>query len=197
MILSIVKLIKRIVESLTKNFRICDDLINHEGFYNRHKFVRFFISILFGAFMSIILLVVNSIAMKIEFNSIMVLLLVLLCSLVSGFSIHFRCILTLIGFESFSRGGRNFFRAALIMALVVGPVNNIVVNSIELARTLECSVNLAYEVTLTKYKLMFRPYSNAVGKLQFNEIEGKFDLLSRKIENIAEKVAEREKNESE
>jgi hypothetical protein len=196
MLLSIVKLIKKINKSLTKNSRFFDDLVNHEGFYNRHKFIRFFISTLFGAFMSIILLLVNSIAMKIDFNSIMVLLLVLLCSLISGFSVNFRCILTLIGFESFSRGGRNFFRAALIIVLVVGPVNNIVVNSIELVRTFECSMNLAYEVTLTKYKLMFQPYVNAIGKLNFNNVEGKYDLLSRKIENIVEKVIEHEKDES-
>lgn len=193
----ITKLTRKFIRNLREKFQIIDELLcNERGHSNhQHRRLKFLIAASYGIFFATTLIALISISMKMKisrFSIVISLLLVLVCALLSGLSVQFRCILTLIGFECFGRGGRNFFKASLIVSLLLGPINDIVVNSMEIRRTLECSAFLAYNLTLTKYNLMFRPFTNAIHQLNFGSMEEKFDEISRRIEPIMKEIEERD-----
>lgn len=196
-ILLITKLTKKFIKNLREKFQIIDVLLSNERehLFNQHRRLKFVISAFYGIFFATILIALLSVLMRMKISSISIvvsLLFVLFCALSSGLSLQFRCILTLIGFECLGRGGRNFFKASLIVLLVLGPINGIVVNSMEVRRALGCSAFLAYNLTLTKYNLMFRPFTNAIHQLNFTAMEEKVDGISKRIEPIMNEIEERD-----
>ena len=57
----------------------------------------------------------------------------------------------------FGKAGRSFIAAFAIIFLLSGPVDNIVVNCREVARSLSCLAQLLANHTITKWKLRLSP----------------------------------------
>jgi hypothetical protein len=73
-----------------------------------------------------------------------------------------RCI-TLLAMPIFcGRAGRRVLQAVVIAYILAGPVQNLATNGREVARVFSCSVSLTYNLTKTRFELMFLPFAEAV-----------------------------------
>ncbi|KAK7110002.1 E3 ubiquitin-protein ligase DCST1-like [Littorina saxatilis] len=83
-----------------------------------------------------------------------------------AFSVQVRCIMLLVIPTFFSRAGRSLIAALAIILLLSGPVDNIVTNCREMARSLSCLAELLANHTLAKWKLRLNPLKETIQSLQ-------------------------------
>ncbi|XP_073996960.1 ubiquitin protein ligase sneaky isoform X2 [Rhodnius prolixus] len=95
-------------------------------------------------------------------------------------SSQLRCTV-LLTFPNFgSKTGRSTLRALAIAYIIAGPVANLTTNAAEVVRTFACTTSLTYNLTKTKYVLMFKPFQNALMNLKADTSEVKETLNSIK-----------------
>ncbi|KAL1514090.1 hypothetical protein ABEB36_003409 [Hypothenemus hampei] len=88
-------------------------------------------------------------------------------------SSQIRCI-TLLSFPSFGgRVGRSVLKALVIAFIISGPIENISNNSKEVVRVFACTASLTFNLTKTRYSLMFKPFAEAIFgiKTEINEVK--------------------------
>lgn len=66
------------------------------------------------------------------------------------------CILTIPTF--FGRAGRSVLRALIFGYVIAGPLFNLLFNTKEVIRTFGCTSQLTYNLTKTRFDLMFKPF---------------------------------------
>ncbi|XP_050520484.1 protein sneaky [Daktulosphaira vitifoliae] len=93
----------------------------------------------------------------------------------------------------------------LIFAYVIGgPMNNIAVNGSEVIRVFTCSGSLAYNLTKTRYELMFKPFQEAIFNLRadtnevketINSVNDVIDPIKQEFESDEEEIVLHESND--
>lgn len=106
------------------------------------------------------------------------------CSL----SLHFRCILLLSILEGCGKAGRIIVKVSVIFLILTGSISNIVENSKEIARVFSCSTFLTYNLTKTKFDLMFKPFFHAFSKVDLNEVQMNLQQITTVISPIIREV---------
>ncbi|XP_029042861.1 protein sneaky [Osmia bicornis bicornis] len=167
-------------------FHICYDPIG------THKKSRAFIGFFLGFFMSVLLY--EGIIVDLNFDRYTSLslagIIVSMMSIGCASSIQVRCVCILTIPAFFGRSGRSMLRALVLGYVIAGPLFNLVYNTKEVMRTFACTSQLTYNLTKTRFDLMFKPFQQAIlaMKADANEIKDTLssvrDLMSPIVEEI-------------
>lgn len=105
---------------------------------------------------------------------------VIICStlcLMLGFGLAFssqiRCI-TFLSFPNFGgKVGRGVLKALVIAFIISGPIENLTDNGKEVVRVFACTASLTFNLTKTRFELMFKPFVDAIFgiKADINEVK--------------------------
>lgn len=64
------------------------------------------------------------------------------------------------------KSGQRVLVAMVFAYVMAGPLNNITINGSEVIRVFTCSGSLVYNLTKTRYELMFKPFQEALFNLK-------------------------------
>ncbi|XP_076235359.1 protein sneaky [Calliopsis andreniformis] len=167
-------------------FHICYDPIG------THKKSRAVIGFLLGFFMAVLfyeLIIVDLQFDKYTSFSLAVILTTML-SIGCATSIQVRCVCLLTIPAFFGRSGRSMLRALVLGYLIAGPFFNLMYNIKEVVRTFACTSQLTYNLTKTRFDLMFKPFQQAILAMKEDADEVKETLASVRelISPIVEEV---------
>lgn len=165
----------------------------HDLFFaeSEQRVLKFFLSFTYGFAIGVLL---HMFVFSIKFSHEWKLLLALvLCALFTCFLhtfIQFRCISVLFWFEMFGKAGRNLIKPVVIALIILGPVNNIITNGKEVARVLECTAFLTYNLTRTKFDLAIKPFTNAFAHMDesLSDVKKKFEEIRKVVDPIYQEV---------
>lgn len=153
------------------------------------KLVLFVYGVLIGCLLyGLIILPIKFVPRKVFFytGAVAVTLLGFGCAISS----QIRCISILILLGFCGKAGRSVLRTIIFTFVLIGPIENIIVNSKEVVRVFSCSTALTYNLTRTKYDLLTSPFSDALLHLQANlsQIQDNFQLIKDIVEPIKHEV---------
>ncbi|KYM76230.1 DC-STAMP domain-containing protein 1 [Atta colombica] len=193
-----INLCGRLIEGMRRNFlkyylkkcptlfHICYDPIG------THRKARAFIGFLFGFVAAVVLY--EGIIVDLQFDTYTSIflgaILVVMLSIGCASSIQVRCICLLTIPTFLGRSGRNVLRAIILGYIIAGPIFNLTYNAKEVVRTFACTLQLTYNLTETRFDLMFKPFQQAVlaMKTDTNELKDTLssvrDLMSPIVEEI-------------
>ncbi|XP_012231524.1 protein sneaky [Linepithema humile] len=167
-------------------FHICYDPIG------THRKARTFIGFLFGLVAAVVLY--EGIIVDLQFDAYTSIslgaILVVMLSIGCASSIQVRCICLLTIPTFLGRSGRNVLRALVLGYVIAGPIFNLTYNGKEVVRTFACTTQLTYNLSKTRYDLMFKPFQQAVLAIKADASELKDtlssvrDLMSPIVEEI-------------
>ncbi|XP_014288715.1 protein sneaky [Halyomorpha halys] len=104
--------------------------------------------------------------------------ILLLLSVGCAISSQLRCT-CLLTFPAFcGRAGRGALKALVIAYVIAGPVTNLTANTKEVIRSFACTVTLTYNLTKTRFVLMFKPFQEALMGVKVDTSEIKETLNS-------------------
>ncbi|KZC06683.1 PREDICTED: DC-STAMP domain-containing protein 1-like [Dufourea novaeangliae] len=167
-------------------FHICYDPIG------THKKSRAFVGFLFGLSLAIILY--EFVIVDLHFDKYTSFALcIIICVMLSvgcASSIQIRCVCALTIPAFFGRSGRSVLRALVFGYVIAGPLFNMVYNAKEVVRTFACTSQLTYNLTKTRFDLMFKPFQQALLAMKTDGEEIKDALSSVKdlVSPIVEEV---------
>lgn len=185
-----IQVIQNIFFKCIKRFPSLKNLIyDSETHYFLRKLVLFIFGILVGWMLyGLVLLPITLIPQKllIYFGAVSVTLLGLGCA----FSIQVRCISILILLGFCGKAGRSVLRTIIFTFILVGPIDNIIVNTKEVVRVFSCSTSLTYNLTKAKFDLLTSPFSDSLFNLEKNlsQIQQNFKLIKDVVEPIKHEV---------
>lgn len=115
----------------------------------------------------------------------------LLICLMLGFGIAFssqiRCI-SLLAIPNFGgRSGRSVLKALVFAYIISGPIENLASNGKEVVRVFGCTTSLTYNLTRTRFELMFKPFKQALFGLKTEAHEIKDTI--RTIRDVSAPIA--------
>ncbi|KAJ8920140.1 hypothetical protein NQ315_011799 [Exocentrus adspersus] len=90
-----------------------------------------------------------------------------------AFSSQIRCI-TCLTFPNFGgRVGRSVLKALVVAFIIAGPVENLANNGKEVVRVFACTASLTFNLTKTRFELMYKPFTEAIFgmKRDVNEVK--------------------------
>lgn len=142
---------------------------------NRHGKIKCIFSFIFGALLGA--LFYELIIIDLDFTEYLGLLIGLVISFSLAVSLaisrQIRCI-ALLSFPTIGgHAGRGVLMALIVAYVIAGPVANLATNGKEVARTFSCTTSLTFNLTKTRFELMFKPFQNALlgMKTDANEIK--------------------------
>ncbi|XP_044013553.1 protein sneaky, partial [Aphidius gifuensis] len=157
-----------------KLYHICFDPIGE------HKKIRSLFGFFLGLILSIIFYI--TIIIDLEFDKYTTLVLggivIIMLSIGCASSIQVRCISILTIPVFFGRAGRAMLKALVLGYVIAGPIFNLTYNGKEVVRTFACSTQLTYNLTKTRFDLMFKPFQQAMKSMKSNANEVKDTLAS-------------------
>ncbi|XP_014473402.1 PREDICTED: DC-STAMP domain-containing protein 1 [Dinoponera quadriceps] len=172
-------------------FHICYDPIG------THRKARAFVGFLFGFSAAVVLY--EGIIVDLQFDmytsAILGAILVAMLSIGCASSIQIRCICLLTIPTFLGRSGRNVLRALVLGYIIAGPIFNLTYNGKEVVRTFACTVQLTYNLSKTRYDLMFGPFQQAVLAMKADASELK-DILSS-VKDVMSPIVEEIEGEEE
>ncbi|KOC61897.1 DC-STAMP domain-containing protein 1 [Habropoda laboriosa] len=180
------KFLNYYVTSCPSLFRICYDPIG------AHRKTRAFVGFFLGFFMGVIFY--EYIIVDLQFDPYVtaclggVVIIMLSIGCASSIQVRCVCILTIPAF--FGRAGRSMLRALIFGYIIAGPLFNLVYNAKEVVRTFSCTSQLTYNLTKTRFDLMFGPFQQAIlaMKADANEVKDTLssvrDLMGPVVEEI-------------
>lgn len=140
-----------------------------------HKTLKRVVGFIYGIFLGI--LFYNFILVDLDFTEDAAFFVGLTICLMLAFGIAFssqiRCI-TCLTFPSFGgKVGRSVLKAMVVAFIISGPVENLANNGKEVVRTFACTTSLTYNLTKTKFELMYKPFTQAIFgmKTDVNEVK--------------------------
>lgn len=93
-------------------------------------------------------------------------------------SSHVRCI-TLLSVPIFGgRAGRGVLKAIVFAYIIAGPIENLSNNGREVVRVFSCTTSLTFNLTKTRFELMFKPFTQALFGLKSDVTEVKDTIRS-------------------
>nr|XP_018899691.1 PREDICTED: DC-STAMP domain-containing protein 1 [Bemisia tabaci] len=154
-----------------------DEVVNSDE--NEHRVAKKFSAFIFGLLIG--LLLYEIIVVDLQFDALTAYVLGASISLILAFgnaiSSQIRC-MTLLSLPSFCGGsGQSVVQALIVAYLIAGPVTNLAVNSREVVRVFACSTELTYNLTKTRFSLMFKPFKTAISQMRA-DTTGVKDTLS-------------------
>ncbi|XP_031831854.1 protein sneaky isoform X2 [Nomia melanderi] len=167
-------------------FHICYDPIG------THRKSRAFIGFLYGFSMAVLLYECIIVDLRFDKYTSFALAIILATMLSVGCasSIQMRCICALTIPAFFGRSGRSMLRALVFGYIIAGPLFNMVYNAKEVVRSFACTSQLTYNLTKTRFDLMFKPFQQAILSMKSDGEEIKDtlssirDLMSPIVEEI-------------
>ena len=105
-----------------------------------------------------------------------------------SFSIQFRCILLLSVLEATGKAGQNVLKVVILFLILTGSIRNTVQNSKEVARAFSCTTYLTYNLTKTKFDLIYMPFLHAFSKVDINEVQTNLQQITDVIFPIIQEV---------
>lgn len=120
-------------------------------------------------------------------------------SLMLGFGIAFssqiRCI-SLLSLPTFcGKAGRGVLKTLVLAFIISGPIQNLTNNGKEVVRVFACTTELTFNLTKTRFELMFKPFAQALYSMKTDADEIKDTI--RSIRDVASPIAGELENESE
>ncbi|XP_078050611.1 protein sneaky isoform X1 [Augochlora pura] len=178
-------------------FHVCYDPIG------THRKARAFAGFLLGFTMAVVLY--RFIIVDLRFDKYtsfgLAVGLVTMMSIGCAASIQVRCICVLTIPAFFGRSGRSVLRALVFGYIIAGPLFNMAYNAKEVMRSFACTSQLTYNLTKTRFDLMFKPFQQAVLAMKSDGEEIKEtlssvrDLMSPIVEEIEGEEEMRRLNE--
>lgn len=111
----------------------------------------------------------------------------LMLALGIAFSSQIRCI-ALLSIPSFcGKSGRGVLKALVLAYIISGPINNLSNNGKEVVRVFACTASLTYNLTKTRFELMFKPFTQALFGMKADVTEVKDTL--RSIRDVSAPIA--------
>ncbi|CAH1115014.1 unnamed protein product [Psylliodes chrysocephalus] len=164
---------------------------------NEHKHLKRTFGFFFGVILGI--LFYKFIIVDLEFTEdaglIVGGILCLMLAIGYGFSSQIRCIICL-SFPNFGgKVGRSVLKAVVIAFVIAGPVENMTNNGREVVRVFACTASLTFNMTKTRFELMFKPFTQAIFgmKTDMNEVK---DTI-RSIKDVSAPITGEVEDESE
>lgn len=112
-----------------------------------------------------------------------------------AFSSQIRCI-SLLAIPSFSgKAGRGVLKALVLAFIISGPIQNLTNNGKEVVRVFACTTQLTFNLTKTRFELMFKPFAQAIYGMKTDADEIKDTI--RSIRDVAAPLAGEFENENE
>lgn len=112
-----------------------------------------------------------------------------------AFSSQIRCI-SLLAIPSFcGKAGRGVLKALVLAFIISGPIQNLTDNGKEVVRVFACTTQLTFNLTKTRFELMFKPFAQAIHSMKTDAEEIKDTI--RSIRDIASPLAGEFENEEE
>ncbi|KAK9310033.1 hypothetical protein QLX08_000508 [Tetragonisca angustula] len=162
-----------------------------------HKKSRAFIGFLLGFFLGVLLY--ECIIIDLQFDPYTSVCLggivITMLSIGCAVSIQVRCICILTIPAFFGRAGRSMLRALILGYVIAGPLFNLVYNAKEVVRTFGCTTQLTYNLTKTRFDLMFKPFQQAILAMKADSNEIKETLSS--VRDLMSPIVEEVEGESE
>ncbi|XP_043271509.1 protein sneaky-like [Venturia canescens] len=181
---------KNILASYLKNFpslfHLCYDPIG------THKKARAVVGFFLGLFLGIVFYV--GIILDLEFDRYTSLALgaivIVLLSIGCASSIQVRCVCLLMIPAFFGRAGRSVLKALVLGYVIAGPIFNLSYNGKEVVRTFACTSQLTYNLTKTRFDLMFKPFQQALFgmKADINEVKDTLTSVRELMSPIVEEL---------
>lgn len=170
----------------------CEEL----HFENRFKALRLALTALYGVAIGFLIFIcsVAPFNFSIKISLAVVSAICVTCSVLCIFSLRFRCVSVLFWLEALGKAGRNFIKTLVFMLVLLGPVSNVIQNTKECGRVLECTAYLTYNLTKTKFDLAVKPFTNAFAKMNQNLSEAQTKLQD--VRNIVQPIYEEIENKS-
>lgn len=173
--------------SFTKLRRFCFKKckILHNLFFteeHRHKHLKSFCGFFYGILLGV--LFYKFILIDLNFTEGAALIVGSTICLMLGFGIAYssqiRCI-TLLTFPNFGgKVGRGVLKAMVIAFIISGPIENLTDNGREVVRVFACTASLTFNLTKTRFELMFKPFVEAIFGIKADIKEVKDTLRSIK-----------------
>lgn len=162
-----------------------------------HKTLKRVVGFIYGFFLGI--LFYNFILVDLNFTEDAAFFVGLTICLMLAFGIAFssqiRCIICLT-FPSFGgKVGRSVLKTMVVAFVISGPVDNLASNGKEVVRMFACTATLSYNLTKTKFELMYKPFTEAIFgmKTDVNEVK---DTI-RSIKDVSAPITGEIEDESE
>lgn len=173
--------------SFTKLKRMClkKSKILHHLFFtddHQHKQLKRSCGFIYGIILGI--LFYKFILAELNFTEGASLIVGAVICLMLGFGIAFssqiRCI-TLLTFPNFGgKVGRGVLKSLVIAFIISGPIENLTNNGREVVRVFACTASLTFNLTKTRFELMFKPFIEAIFGIKADVNEVKDTLRSIK-----------------
>lgn len=173
--------------SFTKLKRIClrKSRILHNLLFtdeHQHKTLKRICGFIYGFFLGI--LFYKFILVDLNFTAgasiIVGAIICLMLAFGIAFSSQIRCI-TLLTFPNFGgKVGRGVLKAMVITFVIAGPIENLTNNGREVVRAFACTASLTFNITKTRFELMFKPFVDAIFGIKADVKEVKDTLRSIK-----------------
>ncbi|KAJ8972541.1 hypothetical protein NQ314_000128 [Rhamnusium bicolor] len=149
---------------------------------HEHKALKRFVGFSYGIFLGI--LFYNFILVDLNFTEDAAFIVGTTICMMLGFGIAFssqiRCI-TCLTFPSFGgKVGRSVLKAMVVAFIISGPVENLANNGKEVVRVFACTASLTFNLTKTRFELMFKPFTQAIFGMKTDVNEVKDTLRSIK-----------------
>ncbi|XP_025193978.1 E3 ubiquitin-protein ligase DCST1 [Melanaphis sacchari] len=160
----------------------------------------------YGFFLSLILY--HFVIVDLEFTEqtthLMGIIIGLFLSIGHAISQQVRC-LGLLAMPTFcDKSGQRVLVTMVFAYVMAGPLNNIMKNGSEVIRVFTCSSSLVYNLTKTRYELMFKPFQEALFNLKaetneiketINSINDVIDPIRQEFESDSDSIVLHERND--
>lgn len=104
-----------------------------------------------------------------------------------AFSSQIRCI-SLLAIPSFcGKAGRGILKALVLAYIISGPISNLTNNGKEVVRVFSCTTSLTFNLTKTRFELMFKPFTQALFGMKADVAEVKDTI--RSIRDVSAPIA--------
>ena len=176
------RLIGVLVLKTSKKYDFINDII-----FEAHKYKTFktIVSFIYGLLLGLLLYKFALYPTELSFfrSTLVAGTCCLVFAVSSSCSVKFRVVSVLIWLEIFGKASRKFIKALVIASIIVGPLNNIILNSKELVRVIECTTYLHFNLSKTKFDLAVKPFTNA-----FSNIEQEIKDVTSSFHKVQEVV---------
>ncbi|CAB0031232.1 unnamed protein product [Trichogramma brassicae] len=167
-------------------FHLCFD---PKGKHDRaRKFASFLLGFALGLFLYEFVVKDFQIEVHVNISVSLTLCFGLATASAKSLKIRCTCLLTIPG--ALGRAGRSALKALLIGWIIAGPILNLTHNGKEVMRSFACSTQLAFNLTKTKYDLMFRPFKKAMANMQESgqQLRRSIDSVERLVQPLRNEI---------
>ncbi|XP_071447945.1 protein sneaky [Hetaerina americana] len=173
---------------------------------SKFRIVKIFVGFKFGVLLGVGIheLVLADLDFGDSWSAWIGLILCLLLGVGNAVSAQIQCISLLTLPSICGRAGRSALKALVLTFILAGPIKNLTTNAHEVVRVFSCSTELTYNLTKTRFDLMYKPFQEALLNMKADSSEMKNTMksikkvinpLSTEIEDENELKKEEEEND--